>query len=97
MARYKRAHEAAGNGGSESPRLRRRSEAGEAAPAGEPEAEAGGNGGGISSELQQALRQPLAGETRVQGLLIRIDCSQKGVVFNIKVGNRVLKATERRF
>lgn len=44
-----------------------------------------------SSYLREALRKPAADETRVQGLLERIDCDAKGIVFTIKVGAQVLK------
>ena len=45
----------------------------------------------ISSVIREALRKPQDGETRVRGLLTRIDCSAKGLVFQIKVGDRLLK------
>lgn len=43
------------------------------------------------SYLRDALRKPAAGETQVQGLLERIDCDAKGIVFTVKVGGQVLK------
>jgi tetratricopeptide (TPR) repeat protein len=44
-----------------------------------------------SSYLREALRKPGADETRVQGILERIDCDAKGVVFNVRTESRVLK------
>ena len=44
-----------------------------------------------SSYLREALRKPDAGETQVQGILERIDCDPKGVVFNVRIEGRVLK------
>jgi len=44
-----------------------------------------------SSYLREALRKPGAGETQVQGILERIDCDAKGVVFNVRVQSHVLK------
>ncbi len=43
------------------------------------------------SGLQDVLRKPLAGEVRAQGVLTRIDCANKGLVFIIKIGDRLLK------
>jgi hypothetical protein len=37
------------------------------------------------------MRAPRDGEQRVRGLLMRIDCSAKGVTFTVKVGERMLK------
>jgi tetratricopeptide (TPR) repeat protein len=50
-----------------------------------------------SSYLRQALRKPAAGETQVQGTLERIDCDAKGVVFNIRINDRVLKLRAANF
>ena len=44
-----------------------------------------------SSYLREALRKPAADETQVQGLLERIDCDAKGILFTVKVGEQVLK------
>lgn len=44
-----------------------------------------------SSLLREALRKPRAGEMQVQGILARIDCDAKGIVFIVKVGNRLLR------
>jgi len=50
-----------------------------------------------SSYLREALRKPLAGETQVQGMLMRIDCDAKGIVFAVRVGNRQLRLKTKRF
>ena len=44
-----------------------------------------------SSYLRDALRKPDAGETRLEGILVRIDCAPKVIVFVVRVGDRVLK------
>jgi tetratricopeptide (TPR) repeat protein len=85
------------SGGGEAPRLRRRGEA-RAQVAG---SDAGGGEAedvspatvedAMMSALAEALRKPLAGETRVQGLLTKIECSAKGLVFYIKLNDHVLK------
>lgn len=43
------------------------------------------------SALAQVLRKPAEGEARVRGVLTRIDCNAKGLVFTIKDGDRLLK------
>jgi len=43
-----------------------------------------------SSFLREALRKPEAGELQVQGMLSRIDCEPKSIVFVVKVGGRLL-------
>ncbi len=45
----------------------------------------------LSSAIHDALRKPLEGERRVQGLLTRVECDAKGILFHIKVGERTLK------
>jgi tetratricopeptide (TPR) repeat protein len=44
-----------------------------------------------SSYLREALRKPDAAEMQIQGILERIDCDLKGVVFNVRIEGRVLK------
>jgi alkyl sulfatase BDS1-like metallo-beta-lactamase superfamily hydrolase len=44
-----------------------------------------------SSYLRDALRKPLEGESQVQGLLVSIDCDAKGIVFVVKVADRLLR------
>lgn len=43
-----------------------------------------------SAALQEVLRPIQAGEKRVQGILLRIDCDAKGIVFRIRVGESLL-------
>ncbi|HYO64033.1 MAG TPA: tetratricopeptide repeat protein [Pyrinomonadaceae bacterium] len=45
----------------------------------------------FSAAIEQALRRPAAGETRVLGTLTRIECTAKGVVFHFQTGAAVLK------
>jgi hypothetical protein len=39
----------------------------------------------MAAALAEALRKPLAGETRAQGILTRIECGPKGVVFHVRL------------
>lgn len=41
--------------------------------------------------LREALRKPGDGETQVQGLLERIDCDAKGIIFIVRVGGQILQ------
>jgi tetratricopeptide (TPR) repeat protein len=41
--------------------------------------------------LQERLRKPAAGEMRVQGMLVNIECARKSIVYTIRAGDRVLK------
>jgi hypothetical protein len=46
----------------------------------------------FAASIREALRKPAQGETRVVGLFTRVECTAKnGVVFNVKVGKRLLK------
>lgn len=49
------------------------------------------------SYLGEALRKPAAGEVRVQGTLVRIDCGAKAIVFTIKTGDRLLRVQTATF
>ncbi|HEY0377925.1 MAG TPA: tetratricopeptide repeat protein [Pyrinomonadaceae bacterium] len=103
MERYKNMREASaeggGGGGGGAPRLRR--------PGGARSSEAGGGEteevsqetveDAMRSALEAALRKPVEGETRAQGLLTKIECSAKGLVFNVKLGDRVLKLESSSF
>lgn len=44
-----------------------------------------------ASHLREALRKPEAGETQVQGVLVRIDCATKGIIFTLKSGDGLLR------
>ncbi|HEX8502610.1 MAG TPA: tetratricopeptide repeat protein [Pyrinomonadaceae bacterium] len=45
----------------------------------------------FSDALNEALRQPRPGETRVRAQLARIECGPKGLVFVFKAGERTLR------
>jgi tetratricopeptide (TPR) repeat protein len=45
----------------------------------------------FSNALNEALRKPLEGETRVRATLVRIECVPKGLVFVFKAGERTLR------
>lgn len=45
----------------------------------------------MNSALLEALRKPLNGETRVQGMLTTIECNAKGITFVIRAGDRQLR------
>jgi tetratricopeptide (TPR) repeat protein len=98
MARYREMQSASAadsNDGGGTPQLRRRGEAGSTPQ--RQEAEERSEADVTTAALQDALRKPLAGETQVQGLLTRIDCSAKGLVFHIKTNGRVLKLQSESF
>ena len=78
----------AGAGGA-APRLRRRGETDEPQPAGKSEEELVADA--LASAINDALRKPLEGETRARGLLARVECDSKGIVFVFKVGERQLR------
>jgi hypothetical protein len=41
--------------------------------------------------LRESLRKPAAGETRAQGILVRLDCDAHGIIFIVKINNGFLK------
>jgi tetratricopeptide (TPR) repeat protein len=49
------------------------------------------------SYLGEALRKPAADEVRVQGNLVRIDCSVKTIIFSIQTSERLLKVQSENF
>lgn len=52
----------------------------------------------FSAALNDALRKPLAGETRAQGVLTRIECTARGqLVFVVRVGERLLRLSAKTF
>lgn len=71
------------NSDGQPPRLRRRENASEEGATGET--------ADRQTVYNSMLRKPEAGEERVLGLLMRLDCDAKGVTFIIKVGERQLK------
>jgi tetratricopeptide (TPR) repeat protein len=44
-----------------------------------------------ASYLRDALRKPEAGERQVQGMLVRIDCDAKGIIFTLKSADGLLR------
>lgn len=50
-----------------------------------------------SSYLREALRKPAAGETQVEGILVRIDCDAKGITFVVKIGDQLLRLKTQSF
>ncbi|MDT5159009.1 MAG: hypothetical protein QOH51_3366 [Acidobacteriota bacterium] len=51
----------------------------------------------FNSALNEALRKPLAGETRVRGVLTRIECVPEGLVFIVKAGDGQLRLSSGSF
>jgi hypothetical protein len=51
----------------------------------------------FSATLNDALRKPLEGETRVRGILTRIECVPGGLVFYVKAGERQLRLSSSGF
>ena len=84
MAKFKAMEkEAAAHGQSLEPIVTTRVEAGsEVTPSTPPD---------LNTLLSDALRKPNQGETRVQGVLTAIECSTKGIIFQVRAGDRVLR------
>jgi len=51
----------------------------------------------VNESVNDALRRPLDGETRAQGVLKSIECDAKGIVFVVRVGDRTLRLASRGF
>jgi tetratricopeptide (TPR) repeat protein len=82
----------------EAPRLRRRGETADAvAPAGPEKSHEELVAEAVAESVNAALRKPLDGETRAQGVLKAVECGAKGVVFVVKVGERTLRLTSQGF
>ena len=47
--------------------------------------------------LNEALRQPAAGEKQVQGTLLRLECDAKGIMFVVQLADRVIKLRTSKF
>jgi tetratricopeptide (TPR) repeat protein len=82
IARFEALRKAAGANGSGPPRHTSSAGANEGNPVEPPDP---------SSDLQAALRTPLAGEEQIQGALVQIECDAKGITFIVKLDDRTLK------
>ena len=51
----------------------------------------------MAQAINDALRKPQSGETRLLALLTRIDCGPKGMVFVLKAGDRTLRLSAAGF
>ena len=51
----------------------------------------------LASAINDALRKPLAGETRLTGVLVGVECSAGRLVFAVRDGERLLRLTSRGF
>jgi tetratricopeptide (TPR) repeat protein len=100
-ARIKAMRESGASGGSDDPppppRLARRNGAGDDASERSGKSEDELVAEALSSAISDALRKPLAGETRVRGTLTRVECGAKGLVFVVKVGERLLRLSAKSF
>src|SRR5204863_7343961 len=54
-------------------------------------------GSELNALLSESLRKPHAGEIRLQGTLISIECNSKGITFHVKSGDRLLNVHTDRF
>ncbi len=95
VKRYRAAREEYERGGGGEPRLKTREEV-----SADPSAELPERRGrtddelaaeALSSSLNDALRRPREGETRVRAVLTHIECGQKGLVFVLRAGERTLR------
>ncbi|HYH85526.1 MAG TPA: tetratricopeptide repeat protein [Pyrinomonadaceae bacterium] len=99
-ARFKAMRESAASGGGEAarpPRLTRRDDAGDAASGQTGKSEDELVAEALSSAIGDALRKPLSGETRARGTLTRVECGARGLVFVVKVGERLLRLSAKTF
>lgn len=94
-ANMKADEEARAKGGATPPALTRREDEGEDDSGGVPnemsEADA------LNLAVNEALRTPLEGETRLLGTLTRIECGPKGLVFVVKSGDSLLRLAAKSF
>jgi len=85
MARYKAMEREGGSSADGAPRLVRRTGNGAPEEAGQP-ADLD-----PAAMLAEALRKPHDGETRIQGMLVALECNSRGITFQVRTGDRVLK------
>jgi tetratricopeptide (TPR) repeat protein len=85
MARYKAMEREGGSSADAVPRLVRRTGNGAPEEAGQP-ADLD-----PAAMLGEALRKPHEGETRIQGMLVALECNARGITFQVRTVDRVLK------
>jgi tetratricopeptide (TPR) repeat protein len=73
------------------------SEAGGKTPAGPQKSDDERVADAFAQAINEALRKPEAGETRLSAVLTRIECGPKGLVFVLKAGDRTLRLTAAGF
>lgn len=95
LARYREARAASDNptaGNDGPPRLRRRTAEGTKDNEAVEEIPADAFG-----DLFGALRQPAPGEKQVQGILLRLECDAKGILFVVQLADRLIKLRTTKF
>ncbi len=100
LKKYKAAQEAYERGGGGEPRLVVREEekgSAERTPAAPRKSDDERVAEALAEAINDALRKPQAGETRVRAALTQIECGPKGLVFVLKVGDRTLRLTSAGF
>lgn len=90
LARFNAANANAGSGGGTS-HLQRRSNNSSGTNAAQNEDASSTTSVDPMSYMEEALRKPQTGETRISGTLLKIECNAKGIFFVIKVGEGLLK------
>jgi tetratricopeptide (TPR) repeat protein len=98
LRQYKAAQEAFERGANE-PRLAARDEKdpADAKPAGPRKSDEEMMAEALAQAVNDALRKPQEGETRVSAVLTRIECGPKGLVFVLKAGDRTLRLSAAGF
>jgi tetratricopeptide (TPR) repeat protein len=84
-------------GGRDNPPLRRRETSAETPPSGQGAPPPASKPFDQLSALREVLREVQSGEKRVQGVLVRIDCDAKGIVFTIRVGEGLITLHVEKF
>ena len=102
LKQYKAAQEAYERGGGGEPRLivREKDDEKDAAgttPKGPRKSDEEMVAEAFAQAINDALRKPQDGETRVRAVLTRIECGPKGLVFVLKAGERTLRLTAAGF
>ncbi|HEX8188184.1 MAG TPA: DUF1570 domain-containing protein [Pyrinomonadaceae bacterium] len=97
LKKYRAAQEAYERGGGGEPRLVVRDDGGgegpggDTKPSGPRKSEEERVAEAMAQAINDALRKPQDGETRVSAVLTRIECGPKGLVFVLKAGDRTLR------